>query len=246
MEPTAYDLYTRRRFLRTLGLLAGSVVGGKVLAHELFAGNPEALNDPRLLNAYLDELTLTPHMTEGPFYPYNDLPLDLDNDLVRIGEGTAAEGEVLHVAGQVLTQNGEPVKGATVHMWQADTHGAYIHRGTANPDKRDRAFQGIGKFETDSEGRYKFRTVRPGLYPGRTAHLHFKIERKGVAAFTTQLCDKDHPRTANDGELRRIRDAKAREAVQSSFKPIAESKAGELAASFNIILSDATRDLHHD
>ncbi|MCA9188069.1 MAG: intradiol ring-cleavage dioxygenase, partial [Planctomycetales bacterium] len=110
---------------------------------------------------YAEELLGTPAQTEGPFYP-DKLPLDTDNDLLTLNDTiTPAVGEVTHLAGRVLSTSGQPVRNAVVEIWQADSSGAYLHSGSMNGDKRDRHFQGFGRFLTDSKGQYYFRTIKP-------------------------------------------------------------------------------------
>jgi protocatechuate 3,4-dioxygenase, beta subunit len=186
--------------------------------------------------AFADELTRTPKQTEGPFYP-DKLPLDTDNDLLVINDGiTPAVGEVTYLSGRILDAKGNPVRNAVVEIWQADNHGAYLHSGTSNADKRDTHFQGFGRFLTGSTGEYLFRTIKPVPYPGRTPHIHFIVKPKGHEKLTTQCYIKDHPGNARDGVLRGIRDSKARESVMVAFNPLEGSKIGELAARFDIVM----------
>src|SRR5271156_4140584 len=97
---------------------------------------------------YAEELARTPSMTEGPFYP-DRLPLDTDNDLIIVGNSTTpAVGEITHLTGRVLTQAGSAINNATVEIWQVDNNGAYLHTGTSNAARRDRNFQGFGRFTT--------------------------------------------------------------------------------------------------
>ncbi|WP_435010858.1 intradiol ring-cleavage dioxygenase [Tundrisphaera lichenicola] len=186
--------------------------------------------------AFAEELTRTPKQTEGPFYP-DKLPLDTDNDLIVINDGiTPAVGEITYLSGRILDAKGNPVRNAVVEIWQADNNGAYLHSGTSNADKRDAHFQGFGRFLTGSTGEYLFRTIKPVPYPGRTPHIHFMIKPKGQEKLTTQCYIKDHPGNDRDGVLRGIRDPKAKEAVMVTFDPLAGSKAGELAAKFDIVM----------
>jgi protocatechuate 3,4-dioxygenase beta subunit len=186
--------------------------------------------------ALAEELARTPLQTEGPFYP-DKLPLDTDNDLLVINdETTLAIGEITHLVGRILDSRGEPVRNALVEIWQCDNNGAYLHSGTVNRDRRDAGFQGFGRFLTGSTGEYYFRTIKPVAYPGRTPHIHFAIKRKGQEKFTTQCYIKGHPQNDRDFVLRAVRDAKARELLMADFTPIKESKAGELAAKFDIVL----------
>ena len=126
-------------------------------------------------------LRKTPPQTEGPFYP-DALPLDTDNDLLRLNDSsTPALGEVTHLSGRVLTTAGEPVRGATVEIWQADANGNYIHSRGGEKDRRDAGFQGFGRFLTDAAGRYYFRTIKPVPYGGRTPHIHMAVNRGRTA-----------------------------------------------------------------
>jgi protocatechuate 3,4-dioxygenase beta subunit len=186
--------------------------------------------------AFADELVRTPAQTEGPFYP-DKLPLDTDNDLLIINDKiTPAVGEITHLTGKILDARGRPIRNAVVEIWQVDNSGAYLHTGTANRDKRDANFQGFGRFLTGSTGEYYFRTIKPVPYPGRTPHIHFKVKMKGGQEFTTQCYVKDHPNNARDGILNSIRDPKAKASILIDFAPIKESKVGELAAKFDIVL----------
>lgn len=178
----------------------------------------------------------TPKQTEGPFYP-NQLPLDTDNDLIVINSSlTPAVGTITHLTGRVLDLKGDPVRNALVEIWQVDGNGAYLHTKTSNADKRDKNFQGFGRFLTGSSGDYYFRTVKPVPYPGRTPHIHFKIKKGEKELLTTQCYVKGHPNNERDGILRGIRDQKARAAVLVDFAPLKASRIGEVAARFDIVL----------
>lgn len=193
--------------------------------------------------AFAELLTLTPSMTEGPFFP-DKLPLDQDNDLIRITDHTTpAVGTITNLSGRVLDKNGVPIKDALVEIWQADDHGTYIHTGGAQGEaKRDPGFQGYGKFETAKEGGWKFRTIQPGLYTGRTRHYHFGITLKGQPRFTTQLFFKDEAGNARDGVLKGIRDGKQRDSVVREFKAVEGTK--ELAATWDIVMGVTPGDDH--
>lgn len=214
-------LFPRRQFLGGLavGLSAFSVRG-------LFA----------------EELTRTPKQTEGPFYP-DRLPLDTDNDLIVINDTlTPAVGEITYLSGRILDARGNPLRNAVVEIWQCDSGGAYLHSKTGNADKKDRNFQGFGRFITGRAGEYGFRTIKPVPYPGRTPHIHFAVKVPGQEKFVTQCYVKGHPGNEKDGILRSIRDEKARESVLVEFAPVRESRVGELAARFDIVLGLTPQD----
>jgi protocatechuate 3,4-dioxygenase beta subunit len=192
--------------------------------------------------AFAELLTLTPDMTEGPFFP-DKLPLDQDNDLIRMTDHTTpAVGTITNLSGRVLDKNGNPVKDALVELWQADDHGTYIHTKGAAQGERDPGFQGYGKFETAKDGGWKFRTIKPGLYTGRTRHYHFGVTLKGQPRFATQLFFQDEPANAKDGILRSLQDEKTAAAVVREFKPVAGTT--ELAATWDIVLGLTPGDNH--
>ena len=156
-------------------------------------------------------------MTEGPFYP-TKLPLDTDNDLLVINDSlTPGVGEITHLTGKVVDLAGKPVNNACVEIWQCDDHGAYLHQGSDNGSKRDKNFQGFGRFVTSSTGEFYFRTIKPVPYPGRTPHIHVKVKRGGKELLCSQLFVADHPGNARDGIYRGVRDEKAKASVTSAY-----------------------------
>jgi protocatechuate 3,4-dioxygenase beta subunit len=186
--------------------------------------------------AFAEMLIRTPRQTEGPFYP-DKLPLDTDNDLLIINDAiTPAVGEITHLTGRILDVRGNPVRNAVVEIWQCDAKGAYLHSESGNAEKRDKNFQGFGRFITGLKGEYYFRTIKPVPYPGRTPHIHFKIKQGTKELLTTQCYVKGHPGNNRDFIYRSIRNAKAREAVTVGFVPLKGSKIGELTANFDVVL----------
>ncbi len=178
----------------------------------------------------------TAWVEEGPFYPAR-LPLDTDNDLLIVNDSlTPAVGEVAHLSGRLLDAKGDPIRDATIEIWEADSLGVYLG-DRPNRSKFDAHFQGFGRFLTGSTGEYYFRTIKPSPYSGRPApHIHFKIKTKGHEPWTTQLFVKGEPGNQRDGIWRRIGDQQARDSVTVDFVPIKESRVGELAARFDIVL----------
>ncbi len=188
---------------------------------------------------FAEELSRTPRMTEGPFYP-DKLPLDTDNDLIIIKDSTTpAVGEITHLTGRVLSPSGEPMKDVVVEIWQCDANAVYLNSRDSVPkkDQRDKNFQGFGRFTTDAKGNYRFRTIKPVAYPGRPApHIHFKIKKGDRELLTSQIFIAGHAGNKRDGVFADIRDPLERELIQTDFKPIKESKIGELAANFDIVV----------
>jgi protocatechuate 3,4-dioxygenase, beta subunit len=133
----------------------------------------------------------TPPQQLGPFYPIAR-PLDQDADLTRIeGHADAALGERMDLFGVVRDFDGNPVGGATLDLWQANEAGRYAHGGDTREElPLDPHFQGSAKIRTDAEGRYRFRTIKPGIYGVgdimRPRHIHFTIDGK-QSRLTTQM-----------------------------------------------------------
>ena len=195
--------------------------------------------------AFAEQLALTPKQTAGPFYP-DHLPLDTDNDLLIINDSISpAIGEITHLSGRLLDAKGDPIRNAVVEIWQVDGKGVYLHRGSGNGEKRDDNFQGFGRFLTGSTGEYYFRTVKPVSYPGRTPHIHFAVKMTGRERWTTQCYVKGAAQNDTDGVLKGIKDVQARESVIIDFAAIQQSKIGELAAKFDIVMGYTPTDIGH-
>jgi protocatechuate 3,4-dioxygenase beta subunit len=187
--------------------------------------------------AFAQELIGTPEQTEGPYYP-TSLPLDTDNDLLVINNNlTSAVGQVTYLSGRILNPRGEPVRNALMEIWHADNSGAYIHPSSNGYATRDLNFQGFGRFLTGSTGEYLFRTIKPGLYTGRTRHIHFKVKVSGQPTLTSQLYFLGEPQNSGDSVLTGISNVQARNSVIVPFVPIEGSTIGALAARFDIALS---------
>lgn len=186
---------------------------------------------------FAEELIKTPAQTEGPFYP-DKLPLDTDNDLIIVNDGiTPAVGEITHLTGRILDAKGRPVNNALVEIWQVDNKAVYLHTGDSTNKKRDTNFQGFGRFLTGSNGEYYFRTIKPVPYPQRTPHIHLKVKKGGKELLVTQCYVKaEKERNEKDFIYMGVRDPKARASVTIDFTPIKESKIGELAAKWDIVL----------
>jgi len=195
-----------------------------------------------LPGAFAEELSLTPRLTEGPFYP-DKLPLDRDNDLVIVGDSTTpAVGQITHLIGRVLDPNGKPIKDATLEIWQVDHNGIYLNTRDHRNRQRDQNFQGYGTFTTASNGEYRFRTIKPVPYSGRTAHIHLRVNRGGREVLTTQVFINGFSQNNSDMVLGGIRNLVDRELVLVDFKPLKDSKIGELSARFDIVVGVTPSD----
>ncbi|MDA0999873.1 MAG: protocatechuate 3,4-dioxygenase [bacterium] len=181
------------------------------------------------------KLLPTPRQTPGPFYPQR-IPLESDNDLAQVGgSDRPAAGQLTHVFGRVVDEDGRPVRGAQVEIWQCDAFGFYHHpwdrRGEADP-----AFQGYGRMTVGADGGFRFRTIRPVPYPGRAPHIHFGIRGAGIGWMTTQMYLKGHPLNAADGPLNSVDDPAARRSLIVDLRPASNLEAGALAGRFDIVL----------
>jgi protocatechuate 3,4-dioxygenase beta subunit len=200
MNPASFHIrFDRRRLLQSLLLTTGGIITSSV---------------------YAEALVLTPRATEGPYYP-DHLPLDQDNDLLQIqGNAAQAMGTVTEFGGRLLNADGKPIQDALIEMWQADNNGCYIHsRGTQRDKERDPAFQGYGKIITNAKGEYRFRTIKPGLYTGRTLHWHIAVKQGENRMLTTQLYIAGVPQNDKDGILRRTGTEEQRLSVIREFNP---------------------------
>lgn len=155
----------------------------------------------------------TPSQTEGPFYPLV-LPGDDDFDLLRSGSAVYTKGQVAWVEGVVTDTKGVPVSGAVVEIWQCDHQGHYHH--PRDGGKADPAFQGFGRVVVGKDGRYRFRTLRPAPYSGRTPHIHVKVRLDRKELLTTQLYVAGDPGNDRDALWRRL-DSRERLALTRAF-----------------------------
>jgi protocatechuate 3,4-dioxygenase beta subunit len=129
--------------------------------------------------------TPTTESTEGPYFKAGSPE---KASLVTAG----MEGTRITLIGVVLTKSCKPVAGAKVDIWQANAKGEYDNSG----------YTLRGYVRTDANGQYRIETIVPGLYPGRTPHIHVKVEPPGGRVLTTQLYMPNVPSNAGDGIFR--------------------------------------------
>ena len=218
------ELLSRRRLLRLVAGLGGFALSGT-------SGSSIAQEATRLF---------TPPLTSGPFYP-EVKPLDQDGDLTVVaGKEGRAQGTVIHLTGRVMNAKGEPVGNAELELWQADAGGRYAHAGDSNPGPRDPNFQGYGFQKTDAEGRYRFKTIKPGAYPGpmagmRTPHIHFEVRGK-VGRVVTQLFFPDEPLNARDAIFRSIKGSQRDALIARLVPPTREMESDSIHATWDVVL----------
>lgn len=171
----------------------------------------------------------TPAQTEGPFYPVV-FPKDADHDLLRNGALNYPEGQGVWLEGKVTDLSGRPVVGAQVEIWQCDHAGHYHHPGDG--DQADNRFQGFGRVTVAADGHYRFRTIRPAPYTGRTPHIHVKVRLGRRELLTTQVYVAGDPGNARDSLWRSL-NAADRAALTVPFVPDGDG----LRASFPIVVA---------
>lgn len=180
--------------------------------------NPTPLRSALLLVALAPAVLAAPvrtaEVTEGPFYPFNSantLPAipaaNRDNDLTKLaGAKDGAKGMPFLLSGVVRDLAGAPLANAKVEIWHTDEGGVYYHSGDKNVAKRDANFQFYGESVTGRDGRYSFRTIKPGLYTGRIRHYHFKVKMGDATVLTSQFTFDDERATfASDGVQRSLK-----------------------------------------
>ena len=206
-----------------LGLLQPSLAR-RTLAAALVAA-PALLLAPRgFAQLQVAQRHLTPSQTEGPFYPLA-VPKDSDFDLLKNGNLSYGKGQAAWVRGVVTDLDGKPVSGALVEIWQADADGHYDHPRDGN--KNDPAFQAFGKVVVGADGAYRFRTIKPVPYTGRTPHIHFKVKLGNREVLTTQLYVDGDPGNAGDFLWRGLRDNADRAALTVPFAPSSDGWAAQ-------------------
>jgi len=186
---------------------------------------------------------VTPSTVAGPFYPLMSKPVDRDADLTVInGRTTRAQGQVLPLMAQVLNIKGAPVKGVQVEIWQTNAAGRYDHPSDPNPAPLDPNFQGYGVTTTDAEGRYRFKTVKPGAYTvtqgwERPPHVHFQLTGRADRV-VTQMWFPDDPLNGQDRLFNVLRPAAQQMLTAKIQPPTANMEPDSKIALFNIIVTN--------
>ena len=166
-------------------------------------------------------------------------PLDQDGDLTMVkGRAGKAQGQIVYLSGRVLDLNGTPIPNAKVEVWQANTFGRYTHPGDSNPVPLDPRFEGHGVRITNTDGRYSFKTVKPGAYPAaegqmRPPHIHFLVTA-GPDRLVTQMYFPGEPLNETD-EL--LGSAEHKESIVAKAAPAPmDAEPGALVMTWDIVL----------
>jgi protocatechuate 3,4-dioxygenase beta subunit len=180
MLPKIFSLaHPRRQFLR--GLATTAIAGLLPVSFRPAHGQTELAPTP----ACDDDDEPTPAQTEGPFFT----PSSPERSVLR---EAGMAGTPIALAGLVLTRSCRPVAGALVEIWHADDTGNYDNDG----------FRLRGHQFTAADGAYRFDTIVPGLYPGRTRHFHLKFQAPNQPVLTTQFYFPGEPANERDGIFR--------------------------------------------
>lgn len=205
------------------------------------AGLPAAAAVPAA--AAQTALAPTPHQTLGPFYPRNaqERPRQTDADLLVVERDRVLSlGLALYLTGRVLDRRGRALPRAQVEIWQCDANSVYHHPAGGAESERDPHFQGYGRTLTGADGAFHFRTIRPVPYPGRTPHIHVRVEAEGASALATQLYLDGEAGNERDFLFRRLSPAERaqislRLAPTSSAHPLA--RATRFSATVDLVLA---------
>jgi len=177
--------------------------------------------------SYAREKTLRrlPQDFEGPFYPRGNRNADTP-DLLRNMKNP--HGDILHLAGRVLDEYGDPVSDAVIDIWQTDPDSRYKHPNDRSRGDRYDDFAYWGKSVTDAEGQYSFRTYVPGAYRPRPSHIHYKIWRDGNPVLTSQIYFQERGGTRGRSRFENLSSRQV-----TSLKP---RKPGEYDCEFQIVV----------
>ncbi len=159
----------------------------------------------------------------GPLYGHNPIG-ETDNDLTRQHAGEPL-GERIIVAGRVIDEDRRPVSNTLIELWQCNAAGRYFHRRDNHPAPLDPNFTGAGRTMTDSNGNYRFVTIKPGAYPWgnhsnawRPAHIHFSLFGPCfITRMITQMYFPGDPLLADDPIYHSIPEEQARQRLIAGF-----------------------------
>ncbi len=172
---------------------------------------------------------------------------ELDHDLTRNARKNGEPiGERMILTGQVLDEGGRPVRNTLIELWQANACGRYVHKVDQHDAPLDPNFLGAGRCLTDSEGRYKFLTIKPGAYPWgnhanawRPNHIHLSLFGQHFASrLVTQMYFPGDPLLAYDPIFQGT-PAKARERLIADFSLDLTEEGFALGYQFDIVLRGA-------
>lgn len=189
---------------------------------------------------------LTPSQTKGPFYPVPEIEKQdfFDFDLTKKGDDSpVAEGKVIAIRGSVIGHDENVMSGSIVEVWQACETGRYNHPSDTNDRPIDPNFQYWGRVVTGETGEFRFKTILPGKYPGRTPHIHFRIVSPGKKELVTQLYFGDNESLNRKDSIYMSLNVAQRDNVTTFFEEMAidpkDAKSEKIpTGQFTIVLGD--------
>jgi protocatechuate 3,4-dioxygenase beta subunit len=139
--------------------------------------------------------------------------------LLRVdGDKVLAKGVPIYLTGRIVDRRGQPLANAAIEIWQCDGNAVYHHPAGGAEAERDPNFQGYGVARIDAAGAFHFRTIKPIAYPGRTPHIHVRVQPTAGSAFATQLYLADDPNNRRDFLFSRM-SAEEQAALTLKFEP---------------------------
>ena len=210
--------FNRRNWLQlglgaTIGTLSVKILGCKDTSGEKMA---------------IETCSPTQYDTMGPFHP-NKNQADNDFDLTSFnGSGIRPQGELIYLRGKVTDEDCNPIPGALVMIWHANTHGKYTHEYDTNQVEEDPNFQGWGQVKTDENGNYGFKSIKPGKYifdedanDWRAPHIHVKVARRGYHELITQMYfEEEEALNEQDVFASQLTEAERKQVIRKSQKGI--------------------------
>jgi protocatechuate 3,4-dioxygenase beta subunit len=192
----------------------------------------------------LQPLLRVPHTvteTTGPGFSPAHFPAEID--ISRVG-GHDAMGQRIIVEGRVLDEDGRPVPGTMIEIWQANAAGRYHHERDQHDAPLDAHFTGIGRVFTDAEGRYRYTSIKPGAYPWRNHHnawrpnhIHYSLFGPGFATrLITQMYFEGDPLLPLDPIFNCVPDEAARYRLVAPFDLSLSEPEWALGYRFDVVL----------
>ncbi|MSO77929.1 MAG: protocatechuate 3,4-dioxygenase subunit beta [Alphaproteobacteria bacterium] len=187
---------------------------------------------------------LTTSLSIGQYY-FRELLRPGENDLTILSPGRPrAIGDVIELTGRLLDEDGQPVNGALIEIWQANAYGRYRHPQESYDSPLDPNFQGFGRGLTDEAGRFRFVTIKPGPYPvpgavdwWRPPHIHVLIMAAGLVRLATEMFFPNETLNRFDLILNGIPDPKdRRRLIAKQVAATPRAPAGATGFEFDIVL----------
>ena len=233
LTPTAADEYSayeqqEKRWLASGMSRRAMLTTSVALAGAALTGMSSAFAQSRMRPTSEDAL--------GPFFPLT-LPADTDFDMTMIqGNKERAKGQLLYLSGRVLNTKGEPVSGAVLEIWQANSVGRYAHPGDDSKAPLDPNFQGYARIVTSADGGYRLKTVNPAPYGRRTRHIHFDI--KGAKSrVITQMYFEGEERNASDRLFKQHSEDGRKTVLAKPMSATGDQEKDALVVSWDIVLA---------